>query len=82
MIGQCLACRRMTEVDRAHIKTKKSGGTMDDWNIMLLCRKHHVEQHQIGIVTFTKKYPSVEAELNRKGWSVEEIFGQMKLVRA
>lgn len=82
MINKCLACGLITEVDRAHIKTKKSGGTMDDWNIMLLCRRHHVEQHQIGIVTFTKKYLLVEEELQRKGWKVEEIFGQMKLVRA
>lgn len=81
MLGKCLACGFITEVDKAHIKTKKSGGTMDDWNIMLLCRRHHVEQHKIGIATFVTKYRSVEIELKNKGWEVQEIFGQRKLLR-
>ncbi len=76
----CVICSK-TPTDRSHVKTEGSGGIWEESNIIQLCRPHHIEQHKIGIVTFTKKYPSVEDELKRKGWKVEEIFGQMKLVR-
>ena len=44
--------------DLHHVKTRKSGGTDDDYNLMPLCRSHHTECHKIGTSTFVKKYNS------------------------
>jgi len=77
---QCLVCLSKT-IDRAHVKTKGSGGTWDDWNIMPLCRIHHIQQHRIGIVTFALKYPQVLEHLEQKGWEIQDQFGRKRLVR-
>ena len=47
-------CRRGSE--RHHIQPRGAGGQDDEDNIMHLCRKHHIEIHQIGKETFFKKY--------------------------
>ena len=49
----CLVCGRIPSVN-AHIKSRGSGG--DYRSIVPLCRIHHTEQGQIGIVTFANKY--------------------------
>lgn len=41
-------------VDAAHVQTRGSGGT--DFAVVPLCRKHHTEQHTIGIRTFEEKH--------------------------
>lgn len=59
----CLVCGALP-CDAAHIKTVGSGGGDKIVNaegeivvnLIPLCRKHHVEQHAIGIDTFFKKY--------------------------
>lgn len=76
---RCLVCRSF-QVDRDHIKTRGSGGTDDDWNLMPLCRLHHVERHAIGIGTFAFKYPLVKNFLIERGWEVYEDKG-IKRVR-
>ena len=67
---RCLVCNK-SPVDVAHIKTRGSGGSDEEWNLMPLCREHHTEQHKIGIVTFTNKYYSVHYWLADRGWSIE-----------
>lgn len=62
----CIICGRTA--DACHIKSKGSGGTTDAWNIMHLCRQHHVEQHKLGWDKMSKKYHVVLAELASKGW--------------
>lgn len=64
---KCLVCQ-WKDVDAAHIKTKGSGGSDDEWNLMPLCRKHHSEQHALGIITFSKKYFFVAMYLEENGW--------------
>lgn len=81
MLGVCVACGVYGVQDRAHVKSRKSGGTWDDFNIILLCRKHHVESHNIGWVKFVSKFPNVELELNKKGWVIESLFGRVRLIR-
>jgi hypothetical protein len=72
--NRCLVCgSHLTE--RAHIKTRGSGGGNEDWNIMYLCRRHHIEQHAIGIATFAMKYDSVMEYLTKNGWEIETIAG-------
>lgn len=55
----CCICGHAS--DPAHIKTKGSFGDDVPLNLMAICRDHHTEQHKIGIKTFFKKYPQVEA---------------------
>jgi hypothetical protein len=63
----CLVCQDRV-VDVAHIKSRGSGGTDDEWNLMPLCRKHHTEQHTIGIISFIQKYLTVSIYLSDQGW--------------
>lgn len=76
----CLICGH-SETDDCHIKTKGSGGSNEPWNIMPLCRTHHVEQHKIGIITFIKKYLEVRKDIESKGWDIINQFGRERLVR-
>ena len=39
-----------------HIYSRGSGGCDCDWNVIYLCRRHHDEAHQLGIVRFPEKY--------------------------
>ena len=77
---KCLVCQD-PQTDKCHIKSKGSGGTSDDWNIMNLCRLHHVEQHKIGIITFIKKYSEVQNDLALKGWVIVNEFNKERLRR-
>jgi len=66
----CLVCRD-TPCDPAHIKSRGAGGGDVPFNVMPLCRNHHTEQHQIGIVTFVQRYSRVRDRLFDLGWSIE-----------
>lgn len=54
----CLACG-ILGVDLHHIKTRKSGGCDSHFNLMPLCRIHHVEIHKIGMNSMAEKYPKI-----------------------
>lgn len=75
----CIICGS-NRVDKAHIKTKGSGGPNESWNIMILCRTHHIEQHKVGIITFFNKHHSVKTALTNGGWSLDESSGKPRLV--
>ncbi len=81
MKSKCIICNRNIEVDRCHIKTRGSGGTDDDWNILLMCRLHHNEQHSTGFYKMSLKYPHLLVILKYKGWEFVDEFGVMKLKR-
>lgn len=68
----CIICGDK-KTDYCHIKTKGSSGNNEPYNIMFLCRKHHSEQHAVGLYRFLKKYPEVEKEIIRLGWKLEYI---------
>lgn len=68
----CIICGEDNE--RHHIKTRGSGGSDDDWNIMFLCRMHHVEIHKIGRNTFIEKH-NLTNYMENKGW---EFIGILK----
>lgn len=69
---RCLVCNS-PEIDKHHFKTRGSGGTDDDWNILLLCRLHHTEIHKIGNNRFVEKYQAVRSWLLEMNWNFNEF---------
>jgi hypothetical protein len=43
-----------SSTEAAHVKSRGAGG--DSTHLIPLCRKHHHEQHQLGILTFARRY--------------------------
>lgn len=51
----CAVCDRLPPSDPAHVVSRGAGGK--DWaNVAPLCRKHHDAHHQLGALTFEKRY--------------------------
>lgn len=76
----CVICG-WHETDPAHIKTVKSGGGDEAFNVMPLCRRHHILQHQLGFVYLSRSYKTVLAALEERGWEIVKEFGREKLTR-
>ena len=81
MQGNCEACFKYDILDRAHVKSRGSGGTWDDDNILILCRRCHQMQHYYGFKKFSEVYPNIARILDEKGWEFKDILGVIKLVR-
>ncbi len=64
----CLVCRDTFGIVGHHIKSKGSGGHDIDENLMPLCVAHHSEVHNIGLVSFSKRYAKVRVFLKGMGW--------------
>lgn len=75
----CIICNK--PADKAHIKSKGSGGGMEKENILDLCRLHHRLQHDKGWSYMMDRYPEIKEELNKKGWEINNLFGIPKLRR-
>jgi hypothetical protein len=52
----CSVCGIKPPSDPHHYKTRGAGGDDSLENLISLCRKHHNEIHQIGVLTFMAKY--------------------------
>lgn len=78
---QCCICGQHADI--AHVHAVGIGRNRDEINnvgnqVMPLCRRHHVEQHTVGIRTFMKKYqvkgvpvtPRLQEELRIGNWRV------------
>ncbi len=61
--------------DKAHIISRGAGGSDEDYNIILLCRTHHSNQHYIGWKQFSIMFPCIESELIKRGFKRCEIKG-------
>lgn len=68
-------------IDRAHIRSKGSGGSMDESNILFLCRICHREQHAYGWNRLVAEHPGFDKVLLDKGFEIVEEFGINKLRR-
>lgn len=79
--SSCTACGYYGIVDQCHIKSKGSGGTMDESNIILFCRGCHSTQHRIGWGALIKRFPHIAKTLDEKGWQMVNEFGRNKLMR-
>lgn len=71
---RCLACYRIPS-DPCHIRSRGSGGGDFEWNIVPLCRDHHVEQHKIGWDSMRRKHTRVDQMLTLLGW--EKLNGRL-----
>lgn len=65
----CIICGHPS--DPCHIKSRGSGGADEHWNLVALCRGHHIEQHKSGWFVFCQRNPRVGYELDQKGWRFE-----------
>lgn len=70
----CLACGHGIS-DPCHVRTQKRGGPDTEWNVMALCRTHHVEQHKIGWDSMRRKYPRLDNHMTIMGW--EKLNGRL-----
>lgn len=66
----CVVCGRRG-CDPSHIKTYGATGIDAEWNIVPMCRPHHVEWG-LGALTFLAKYPKVKHVLIGMGWEFLE----------
>ena len=66
----CIACGESKDgfVCFHHVKTRKSGGTDEEHNLMPLCAWCHTTIHKIGLVTMAKKHVSIHNWLVKNGW--------------
>lgn len=76
----CLVCGYPPPSDPAHIKTRGAGASNLEYEMIPLCRPHHVEQGTKPWSDFVKKYPQVKVALIEKGWEFIDNFGAEKLV--
>lgn len=49
----CLICGKRPS-ENAHVKSRGAGGNSTD--VVPLCREHHQQQHDMGILTFQKEH--------------------------
>ena len=63
----CCICGKKPS-DPSHIKTVKTGGNDESWNIFPKCRSHHIEWHSVSHREFCNRYPSFEILLIKNGW--------------
>lgn len=69
----CTVCGKKS-VDLHHWKSRGSGGSDDESNLLPVCRKHHSELHQIGSKTFADKYKQVKMWLRLNGWQLDPVL--------
>lgn len=67
----CVICG-YTPSDPSHVRSYASTLSDHPKNLVPLCRQHHSEQHQIGIMTFINKYDRYRAYLEKIGWEITD----------
>lgn len=67
----CAACGKIG-ADPAHIRTYAASRTDAEWNIIPLCRRHHIMQGQYGWRRMCEMYPIVDIALRERGWGFDE----------
>ena len=73
IMDRCVICGKQNP-DKHHWKSRKSGGSDDSYNIVLLCRQHHQEFHRIGATSFATKYIQVSNWLVSNNWKFNELL--------
>lgn len=59
-------------IDACHVKSRGAGGS-DPKNLFSACRKHHAEQHTLGIKSFGAKYGFSLPRVAQQLWVVYQI---------
>ncbi len=70
----CSVCFRVPS-DPCHIRSKGAGGHDLPFNLIPMCREHHVEQHKVGWDTMRRRYFTVDLFLKENGW--EKLNGRL-----
>lgn len=73
----CAICSTKEGTVAHHIKSKKSGGPDEDWNLLPLCMIHHTEIHKRGPSFMLQKYFHLNCILRKKGWSLDN-YGRLR----
>lgn len=68
----CISCKQQA-TENHHVKTRGSGGTDAEFNLMTLCRSCHTEVHKIGMTKFAIKHDEAHNWLIRNGWQFNEF---------
>lgn len=72
----CIACGKSGPSDPDHIATRGSGGKDTVENLWPLCRAHHRERHDHGLLHMSQKYSSCDAFLRLNGWMYDSFFNK------
>lgn len=72
-MAPCCVCFLKGPSDPHHLKTRGSGGKNDNWNLLALCRGHHVQIHKVGQSKFIEIHPIMKDILIMKNWEFDEI---------
>lgn len=65
--------------DLHHVKTRKSGGPDEPWNLLSVSHDIHNEIHAKGLYSVSRKYPQIRAFLINHGWEFDAVL--LKWVR-
>jgi hypothetical protein len=67
----CFVCYKPGPSDPSHIRSRGAVGNVNtNWNVVAMCRKCHIEWHQMGRITFLNKHPVFFNLLKTMGWEV------------
>ena len=58
--------------DLHHLKTRASGGTDDEYNLIPLSHMLHVQLHSKGLNYMADKFPAIHGWLVQHGWEWDE----------
>lgn len=75
----CICCGHdgyFYPLDYEHTKTKGSGGTDDDWNVSVMCRKCHNEKGNKGPTYMANKFPSYKKWLLENSWEFNDFLNK------
>lgn len=56
-----------------HVRTRGAGGGDEAFNMMTLCHRDHTLVHNIGLITFSKRFPKVHDWLTSHDWAISEL---------
>lgn len=68
----CMICMKHGPSDVDHWRTRGAGGKNDLQNLSPLCRLHHREKHDQGIITFWNKY-KMAIKINRMDLGLPDL---------
>lgn len=76
--GECVACgtppgNPANPVDPCHIRSFKVSQCDEEWNLICLCRQHHVMQHKHGWMYLMVIYSELRKQIEEKGWVFDRL---------
>ncbi len=66
----CCVCR-LSPVDAHHLRSRGARGDDLPWNLVPLCRKHHNEVHNLGLIEMCRRHLGFFQALEIRGWFIE-----------